>query len=266
MGYEFDCLSRAAYHPWISDMVTNFKLMGLVYACKSFAGLSTLLEYLIPRYLAERRDRNFQFVRDLVKQRIASGNTTRKDFMSYILQHADPAEVRDKELETNAWSILIAGSETSATLLDGTIYHLLVNRGKMEKLTTEIRTAFSSEQEISFARVSGLPYLVAVLDEASRVYPPAPFGLSRVVPEGGDAIDGIYVPGGTKVSVSHWCLFRSMDNFTDPDSFIPERWLETRDAIYQADRRDALMPFSTGPRNCIGKRYHYHVSCVSHPC
>jgi cytochrome P450 len=64
----------------------------------------------------------------------------------------------------------------------------------MKKLTSEIRGAFKSEDEIDFVSVSTLPYLLACLDEALRIYPPVPIGLPRVVPKGGASIAGNYVP------------------------------------------------------------------------
>ena len=64
----------------------------------------------------------------------------------------------------------------------------------MEKVTAEIRGTFKSEDEIDFASVSTLPYLLACLDEALRMYPPVPTGLPRVVPKGGANIAGNYVP------------------------------------------------------------------------
>ena len=71
---------------------------------------------------------------------------------------------------------------------------LLTNRFALEKLTAEIRGAFKSEDEINFVSVSALPYLLACLDEALRMYPPVPMGLPRVTPKGGATICGHYVP------------------------------------------------------------------------
>lgn len=51
--------------------------------------------------------------------------------------------------------------------------------------------------------------------------------------------------------------YQSSANFTDPKSFIPERWLPEVPERYRNDRKDALQPFSVGPRNCIGKNLAY---------
>lgn len=55
----------------------------------------------------------------------------------------------------------------------------------------------------------------------------------------------------TSVSIPHVAAYRSPRNFTDPDTFIPERFLE--DPRFASDRKEVLQPFSFGPRNCIGR-------------
>jgi cytochrome P450 len=57
----------------------------------------------------------------------------------------------------------------------------------------------------------------------------------------------------TVVSTNHWATYRSSENFTDPESFHPERFLG--DSRFASDRKAAFQPFSVGPRNCIGKKY-----------
>uniref|UniRef100_A0A8H7NLZ0 Uncharacterized protein n=1 Tax=Bionectria ochroleuca TaxID=29856 RepID=A0A8H7NLZ0_BIOOC len=50
-------------------------------------------------------------------------------------------------------------------------------------------------------------------------------------------------------------MFRNPQNFTLLESFIPERWLG--DGRFLSDKKEALRPFSYGPRNCIGKNLAY---------
>ena len=243
-------------------MFTNFKVMGLMFAAQSVPGMSTLLKILIPKSIFERRYSNFEYLRSLVHKRMTTDTAT-KDLMSFILAHAEDKEVREGEMETNAWSIIVAGSETSATLLSGAIYNLLKKPSIMTKITTQLRQTFPAEDDIRHAELIKMPYLMAVLEESLRIYPPAPFGLSRVVPAGGAQVGNAYLPEGTRASASHWAVFHNKDNFAEPDAFIPERWLESRDEKFEHDQRESLMPFSAGRRNCIAKKYDTIFSLVS---
>lgn len=64
------------------------------------------------------------------------------------------------------------------------------------KLVHEVRTKFKTYEEMDWQSTLGLEYLHAVCLEALRVFPPLPLGLPRVVPEGGDTVDGYFIPGG----------------------------------------------------------------------
>lgn len=55
------------------------------------------------------------------------------------------------------------------------------------------------------------------------------------------------------MGMAQYAVFRSPTNFADPDKFLPERWF-SEDAKYANDKREALQPFSFGPRNCIGRK------------
>lgn len=58
------------------------------------------------------------------------------------------------------------------------------------------------------------------------------------------------------MGMAQYAVFRSPANFKDPELYLPERWLDT-DGPYAKDRREALQPFSFGPRNCIGRKYRF---------
>jgi cytochrome P450 len=102
-----------------------------------------------------------------------------------------------KEEITATFSILlVAGSETTATLLSAVTFYLLKYPKVMDKLRNEVRTTFQNEDEITQISVNKLKYLFAVLEEGMRMHPPAPRGGPRVVPESGATVDGIWIPGG----------------------------------------------------------------------
>lgn len=100
------------------------------------------------------------------------------------------------EIEETADTLIIAGSETTASVLSGVTYFLTTHPEVMAKLANEVRTAFQSENEITVLSVQKLRYMLAVLDESMRVYPVVPMGLTRVVKPGGDYICERYIPEG----------------------------------------------------------------------
>ena len=104
--------------------------------------------------------------------------------------------------------LILAGSETTATLLSAVTYLILKHQEVLERLVAEVRTSFKSEDEITQVSVNKLTYQFAVLEEALRVHPPAPFGFPRVVPgEKGQFVAGRWVPAG----VSQYTLMSGYD-------------------------------------------------------
>ncbi|CAH0024953.1 unnamed protein product [Clonostachys rhizophaga] len=253
-GQSFGGLDNGNYHPWVKMIFENMKVMPFKEASIRL-NLTFAMSYLTPDHLKKSAEEHYQLSKSTTVKRIESNNLERADFMSYILRYNDEKGMSVLEMAENAAIIIMAGSETTATLLSGTVFHLLSNPPTYHKLTQEIRCEFDSEEEINLARVNKLSYLIAVFNEAMRVYPPVPMGLARLVPTGGEIIDGYYLPEKTCVAVPHWTAFRTSHNFKDPESFVPERWLD--DPRYKDDSKAALQPFSLGPRNCIGKNLAY---------
>jgi len=254
-GEPFNCLKDSTCHPWISLIFSNLKMIVYGGAAARIPGMSKLLIKLAPKNVVEASKQHVELCKRQANKRIAE-KMDRPDFMSYILAHNDKETgMTVPEIQANAYVVIIGGSETTATLLSGATYYLLRNPEVMEKLKAGIRSSFKSEKDITFATVSQLPYLLAVLNEALRIYPPVAAKLPRVVPTEGAIVDGRFVPGGTWVSVCHWAAYHSTHNFRDPDKFVPERWIG--DPRYEDDKMDAWQPFSFGPRNCIGRNLAY---------
>ena len=228
-----------------------------------FRRFSHLTPLILPIMLRSKafkyRMKSVETTRATVLKRMAT-KTERKDFMFYALramEKGDPATMMSREEIVATFEVLmVAGSETTATLLSGVTYQLLKNPSVMKKLVAEIRSRFAHSHEITLASVNDLTYELAVLDEALRIMPPVASALVRLVPPGpGDFVGGHFVPGGSKVGIPQWAACRSPLNFRDAESFVPERWLG--DARYGEDRREVSQPFNIGPRGCIGRNLAY---------
>jgi cytochrome P450 len=102
----------------------------------------------------------------------------------------------------NASLLIIAGSETTATTLSGATYMLLTHPEILQKVKDEVRLSFSSEAEIDLLSVQKLSYMMAVLQEALRMYPPVPAAIPRKAQPGGDTICGQYVPENVSINTS----------------------------------------------------------------
>jgi cytochrome P450 len=182
----------------------------------------------------------------------------RPDFLTPVLRTLNtPQGLTLEQLQLVSEVLVIAGSETTATLLTGLTYHLLTTPTILSKLCTEIRSTFSSDSEINMTSVNKLKYELAVLEEGLRMFPPVPFTPRRMVEGKGKKIAGQWVPPGTMVGVQQWSAYLSKRNFVDADRFCPERWLNNGVTKYKDDKKGVVNAFSMGPRSCLGMTLAY---------
>jgi cytochrome P450 len=99
---------------------------------------------------------------------------------------------------------------------------------------------------------SHVPSLEACLREVYRLHPASSGRAERIVPKGGQALSGIYLPEGTIVTSSIVALHRDESIFPNPGSFCPERWLDADEETMKL-REAQLIPFGYGGRICLGK-------------
>ncbi|KIX95989.1 uncharacterized protein Z520_08244 [Fonsecaea multimorphosa CBS 102226] len=202
----------------------------------------------------------------------------RRDFFYYLLHAKDPStgdRFLPKDLVGEAALLIGAGSDTSSTAMSALFFYLLRNERALTKLQAEVRGAFGDDvEEIRYsAKLTGLPYLRACVDEAMRMSPPVPGLLDRLVLAGGARIDGHDIPAGTTVGVPIYAIHHNERYFPRSYSFIPERWIPPSaagaDHSHDEDTgftvtptsvevaKSAFHAFSSGPRGCVGKNMAY---------
>jgi cytochrome P450 len=166
-------------------------------------GLMFLAPYFIPMKLQLARLNNFKYARARVEERIKTGGT-RGDFWDKIAiksagDNAGGEGLTKDEMVVAAVTLVGTGSHTISTLLTGLAYFLGTNPHAMKKLIDEIRTSFSSPEDIDLVSVHKLKYLTACLNETMRLYPPVINMLWRTPPQGGGHASGIFIPEGVSV-------------------------------------------------------------------
>ena len=189
--------------------------------------------------------------RGLIEERRASG-VERGDLLQLLLSARDPETGRvmtDAELEGNLYTFLVAGHETSAVAMTWTLWLLAKDQASQERLREEV-SQIAGEEEIGPATVENLVFTRQVLQEAMRLFPPAP-GLARQPLE--DLTLGPYeFSRGHVIVVLIWCLHRHEKLWDEPQGFDPDRFAP--DAV-KARHRYAYMPFGAGPRICLGMSF-----------
>lgn len=190
-GQSFQCLENWGYHPWVKLIFDSVKAAAFVRCVKYFSLLAPLAPWLIPPEIRRRRASQRKMAADKADFR-KNLNDGRQDLISGYL--APDSGVTEQEYRSTVATLIIAGSETTATLMSGVTYYLLKDPERMMKLKTEIREAFSSADEIDFVSVNKLPYLLACLDEALRIYPPVADTFPRNTEEKEEIICGKIVP------------------------------------------------------------------------
>jgi cytochrome P450 len=252
-GENFGYLDRGEHAPFVRAITAMASVLTFNQMCK-YWGLMGVRQYFTPKKLLGQRAKNVKTAMQMVQRRIKNGSEHR-DSLHYILSANDEKGMSPAEINVNAFSLSIAGSESTATALSGAAFLMLTYPSVYHQLVEEVRSAHSEQEEITLASTQKLTYLDAVITETLRIYPPVTITMPRRVPVGGEIIEGKSVPQGTTVGVNHYSTYHHPANFHQPNEFLPERWLlETRDAApFINDNKECMQPFSYGPRNCLGR-------------
>lgn len=115
-GEPFGCLADGGYHPWVAAIFKNVKAGSFFRSVGYYPLLSKFLQYFIPSGLKQRRKQHHAMTVAKVRAR-QEYKTDRADFMSGFLE--PNADVSDAEMIATAKTLIVAGSETTATLLSG---------------------------------------------------------------------------------------------------------------------------------------------------
>jgi Cytochrome P450 len=205
---SFHNLETRIDHPFMAMIFANVKVHAILRAfMQGIPPLEAILKLVFvftSKHLLPYDYRTF--VHEKVDGRIKDGNRQRPDLMTGILRHNtdDGTGITVPEIEATTTVLIGAGSETTATLLSGCTSLLLRHPRVMEKLKHEIRSTFQSADDINVVALNGMPYILAVLEESLRVYPPVPIAQPRIVPPEGAAICGQFVPGNVGNPSCRW--------------------------------------------------------------
>ncbi|CAG2109097.1 unnamed protein product [Medioppia subpectinata] len=157
--------------------------------------------------------------------------------------------ISDDDMLASSFLFLVAGYETTASLLSFLTYELAINEKCQQRLYEEIN-AFDGNY--SYESIARMPYLEACIAETLRHYPPLP-AIGRICTEEYKHDNtGLTIPKGMGVNYDVHSLHHESEYYPNPEDWNPERFLpENRDHLVPY----TYMPFGLGPRNCVGMRF-----------
>jgi len=177
-------------------------------------------------------------------------NRTARDFLGMMMEARDRDSgkgMSDALLTKEIMTLIVAGHETTASTLNWMWYLLAQHPRVQMKLSAEL-SGRPSEKILSPRDLEQFAYPRMIIDEALRLYPPGWLMTRRAVRD--DYMGEYFVPAGTEIYISPYYIQRHPHLWAVPDVFDPDRF----DPATRASKDPlAFLPFSVGPRNCIGE-------------
>ncbi|WCJ37983.1 cytochrome P450 family 82 subfamily C polypeptide 4 [Euphorbia peplus] len=182
-------------------------------------------------------------------------NEDRKDFIDVMLSVIeDDDNLRLKQetiIKATITAIVIAASDTTATTIIWALCNLLNNKNAMDRAKEELDQKIGKNRRVQVDDIEKLEYLRAVIKETLRLHPAAPLGVPREAAE--DCfISEYFIPKGTRLFTNFWKLHRDPDIWSEPDEFVPERFLTNQSHLDVSGKNFEYLPFSAGRRSCPG--------------
>ena len=209
--------------------------------------------------LSEESARNLEFaqgfrslekiVLELAAQR-RKENITSTDTLGMLMEARDPKSgkaMSDRQMVSEIKTLIVAGHETTASTLSWIWYLLSQHPEAEKKLSKELNILLGGESP-NLGDLVKFNYTRQIIDEAMRLYPAGWLLTRKAVKD--DQLGDYFVPAGTEIYISPYFIQRHPDLWKDADLFDPDRF----GGDPSKDRpRLAMLPFSSGPRNCIGE-------------
>ncbi|XP_039440748.1 cytochrome P450 4C1 [Culex pipiens pallens] len=254
--YEIgEILVHRLMRPWlISDFV-----------CKITGYQAVLRKLLRPVHafttgiINQRRElfqRNPETFDDLTAEENVYTNTKKRYAMLDSLLRAEQDQLIDADgVREEVDTFTFEGHDTTASALVFIFFQLAREQTVQERIFNEIHALYDRKPQAdkSFRPqdYAELKFMDRALKECLRLWPPVTF-ISRAITDDIVLADGALLPAGCVANVQIFDLHRDPEQFPDPERFDPDRFLPE-----SVDKRNpyAYVPFSAGPRNCIGQKY-----------
>ncbi|XP_037960748.1 cytochrome P450 4d1 isoform X2 [Teleopsis dalmanni] len=175
-------------------------------------------------------------------------------FLDILLQsEVDGKPLTNLDIREEVDTFMFEGHDTTSSAINFFFYNIAINPECQRKCVEEIVSVLGKDKntKVTYEYLNQLHYIELCIKETLRLFPSVPLLGRKVLNE--CEINGKTIPAGTNIGISPLHLGRMEELFPDPNSFKPERF----DVVTSAEKMNpyAYIPFSAGPRNCIGQKF-----------
>ncbi|CAN1829121.1 Desmethyl-deoxy-podophyllotoxin synthase [Linum perenne] len=207
-----------------------------------------ILERIIDEHIEKRRARS--------KKDDDDDDEEDEDLVDVLLSFTEKRDLgfpfTKVEIKAVILDIFLGGSDTSSTLVEWIMSELMKNPLVMQKAQKEVRQLFDEQGEVDESRLDELHYLQLIIKETFRLHPIAPLFLPRECRET-VVVNGYLIPEKTRVTINAWAIGRDPRHWTNPDEFIPERFVDS--SLDYKGHDFQFLPFGSGRRVCPGIQF-----------
>mmetsp|Transcript_4408 Transcript_4408/g.4836 ORF Transcript_4408/g.4836 Transcript_4408/m.4836 type:complete len:484 (+) Transcript_4408:32-1483(+) len=182
-------------------------------------------------------------------------NTKKLDFLDILLEcrNEDGKPLDFLSIHEEVDTFLFEGHDTTGHSLSWALYCLANNPEAQRKAQEEVDKILGDKKFPEYEDLVSFKYLTLCIKETMRLYPAVPF-IMRDLKEPLTLKNTVMAPG-SMIQVSAYALHRNPTVWPEPEKFMPERFLESPKPF-------TYIPFSAGPRNCIGQNFAMHEMIV----
>ncbi|XP_025073480.1 cytochrome P450 4C1-like [Pogonomyrmex barbatus] len=157
----------------------------------------------------------------------------------------------DSDIQEEINTIMIAGTDTTSMTMSYVLLLLAEHKDVQDRVRVEINAAIHKDGgKLIMQSLHNLSYLERCIKETLRLYPVA-YVISRITSKD-VKLQSYLVPAGTALLINIHGVHRDPNYWPNPEIFDPDRFLPEN---IQNQHPYSYLPFSAGPRNCIGQRF-----------
>ncbi|XP_047959469.1 flavonoid 3'-monooxygenase CYP75B137-like [Salvia hispanica] len=145
--------------------------------------------------------------------------------------------------------MVVGGTDTTSSTVEFAMAEMMKKPEVMHKAQQEVDAVVGKNRAVEESDTNKLPYLNAVMKEVLRLHPVLPLMVPHC-PSKPCIVAGYNVPKGTRTFVNVWAIHRDPENWTNPNEFIPERFMNGEGDRFSNDF--SYLPFGSGRRSCAG--------------